>query len=131
MHVDVKVSVLLVLGPLLSRLGSSCTLVPPKFSTLVVWVKSEVQLSDGRDTTSCCVHQFCSDPSYLSVRPCLLTCVLCLLCLPPPPHSSVSGKKWTHMLDLAETSIGRGGWTHRRLDGTMSQQRRESALKAL
>lgn len=35
------------------------------------------------------------------------------------------------MLDLAETSIGREGWTHRRLDGTMSQQRRESALKVV
>ncbi len=33
------------------------------------------------------------------------------------------------MLDLVETSIARGGWSHRRLDGTMSQQRRESALK--
>lgn len=35
------------------------------------------------------------------------------------------------MLDLAETSIGREGWTHRRLDGAMSQQRRESALKVI
>lgn len=33
------------------------------------------------------------------------------------------------MLDLAETSIVRGGWTFRRLDGTMTQQRRESALE--
>lgn len=33
------------------------------------------------------------------------------------------------MLDLAETSIGRGGLEFRRLDGTMSQERRESALK--
>ncbi|CAN0230678.1 unnamed protein product [Hapterophycus canaliculatus] len=34
------------------------------------------------------------------------------------------------MLDLAETSVARGGWDFRRLDGTMSQQRRESALKS-
>ncbi|CAN0565132.1 unnamed protein product [Laminaria digitata] len=34
------------------------------------------------------------------------------------------------MLDLAETCMSRGGWTFRRLDGAMSQQRRESSLKS-
>lgn len=43
------------------------------------------------------------------------------------PH--VLYPQWTHMLDLAEISLGKGGWKLRRLDGTMSQQKRESALK--
>ncbi|CAM9686210.1 unnamed protein product [Ascophyllum nodosum] len=38
--------------------------------------------------------------------------------------------QWTHMLDLAERSLTRGGWTFRRLDGSMSQQKRESALES-
>ncbi|CAM9576603.1 unnamed protein product [Ectocarpus sp. 4 AP-2014] len=46
-----------------------------------------------------------------------------------PGAKAVVFSQWTHMLDLAEASIARGGWTFRRLDGAMSQQQRESALK--
>ncbi|CAM9160862.1 unnamed protein product [Scytosiphon promiscuus] len=47
-----------------------------------------------------------------------------------PGAKAVVFSQWTHMLDLAERSFARGGWDFRRLDGTMSQQRRESALKS-
>ncbi|CAM9969208.1 unnamed protein product [Ectocarpus sp. 12 AP-2014] len=46
-----------------------------------------------------------------------------------PGAKAVVFSQWTHMLDLAEASIARGGRTFRRLDGAMSQQQRESALK--
>ena len=45
------------------------------------------------------------------------------------PASLYRRGQWTHMLDLAERSLTRGGWTFRRLDGSMSQQKRESALE--
>lgn len=58
--------------------------------------------------------------------------LVCLVLIFPNVDTVVKNiPQWTHMLDLAETSLARGDWNVRRLDGSMTQQRRESALKVL